>query len=98
MSTLSVLKFATPEGAGQMLDLVKSLTKQQLIVIEDAAIVSWPNGAKKPKTQQLVSMAGAGALGGGGLARRRPPAGARLTSMVGRPPKNSSPSSSMRRR
>jgi uncharacterized membrane protein len=64
MSTLSVLKFSTPDGAAQLLDTVKAMTKQQLIVIEDAAIVAWPNGAKKPKTQQLVSMSGAGALGG----------------------------------
>jgi uncharacterized membrane protein len=30
-----------------------SLQKQQLITIQDAAIVTWPQGKQKPKTQQL---------------------------------------------
>ena len=64
MATLSVLKFATPEGAGQLLSKLEVLQKQQLIVVQDAAIVSWPTGAKKPKTQQLHNMAGQGALMG----------------------------------
>jgi uncharacterized membrane protein len=64
MATLSALKFNTPEGAEQMLGKIQELQKQQLIQIQDAAIVSWPQGAKKPKTKQLHSMAGAGALGG----------------------------------
>ena len=64
MATLSVLKFQTPEGAGQALSTVQELQKQSLIRLVDAAIVSWPMGAKKPKTQQLQSMTGAGALGG----------------------------------
>ena len=45
------------------LDL-KGLAKQQLITVVDAATVSWPSGAKKPKTRQLHSLTGAGALGG----------------------------------
>lgn len=64
MATLSVLKFDTPEGAQQMLSTLESLQKQQLITVQDAAIVTWPQGKKKPKTQQLHSMAGVGALGG----------------------------------
>jgi len=64
MATLSALKFDTPDGAEQMLGTLESLQKQQLIQIEDAAIVTWPEGKKKPKTKQLHSMAGAGALGG----------------------------------
>ena len=35
-----------------------------MINLEDAATVSWPAGAKKPKTRQLRSMTAAGALGG----------------------------------
>src|SRR5215213_5853414 len=35
-----------------------------MITLEDAAVVSWPQGNKKPTTRQLLSMAGAGALGG----------------------------------
>lgn len=64
MATLSVLKFNTPEGADEMLGKLQELQKQQLIQIQDAAIVTWPQGAKKPKTRQLQSMAGVGALGG----------------------------------
>jgi uncharacterized membrane protein len=64
MATLSVLKFDTPDGAQQMLTTLESLQKQQLIEVQDAAIVTWPADKKKPKTQQLHSMAGVGALGG----------------------------------
>jgi uncharacterized membrane protein len=64
MATLSALKFDTPDGAEQMLGTLESLQKQQLIQIQDAAIVTWPEGKKKPKTKQLHSMAGVGALGG----------------------------------
>ena len=64
MATLSVLKFANPEGAGQLLSKLEMLQKQQLIVVQDAAIVTWKTGAKKPKTQQLHSLTGQGAMMG----------------------------------
>jgi len=64
MATLLVFKFPTAEGAGTMLSTLESLQKQQLIQIEDGAIVTWPAGASKPKTKQLTSMTGVGALGG----------------------------------
>jgi uncharacterized membrane protein len=64
MATLTVLKFETADGAERSLDMIKSLTKQQLITLHDAAIVTWPTGKKKPKTQQLTGMAGVGALEG----------------------------------
>ena len=64
MAALTAWKFNTPEGADQALNKLESLSKQQLITIEDAAVVSWQPGKKKPKTRQLHSMAGAGALGG----------------------------------
>ena len=63
-STLTAYKFDTSDGAGKMLDLVKNLSKQELIDIEDAAIVTWPQGKKKPKTKHLDNMTGAGALSG----------------------------------
>ena len=63
-ATITAFKFDTPDGAEQMLDLVKDLSKQQLITLQDAAIVTWPQGKKKPKIRQLQSLAGAGALGG----------------------------------
>lgn len=55
---------ASPEGAGQMLDKVKSLQKQQLLVVQDAATVIWPKGKKGPKTKQAVNHAGMGAAFG----------------------------------
>jgi uncharacterized membrane protein len=64
MATLSVLKFETPEGAGQMEQTLLAAQKQQLITIQDAAIVTWPQGKKGPKTEQLHSLAGQGAMMG----------------------------------
>jgi len=64
IATLTVLKFDTPGGAQHTLEVIEDLSKRQLITLQDAAIVSWPMGKKKPKTQQLSSMTGVGALGG----------------------------------
>lgn len=64
MATLTVWKFPTPLGADQAEHTLENLQKQELIKIHDAAVVSWPEGAKKPKTRQLASTTGAGALGG----------------------------------
>ena len=64
MATLTALKFSTPEGAGQMLEKIKQLQKMELIKLQDAAIVTWPVGKSKPKTKQLVDMAGMGAMQG----------------------------------
>ena len=62
MASLTVWKFDTADGAAQALAKVQDLAKQQLIVLDDAATVSWPQGKKKPKTHQAQSMTGAGAL------------------------------------
>jgi uncharacterized membrane protein len=64
IATLTALKFNTPEGAEHALAVVEDLSKRQLITLQDAAIVSWPMGKKKPKTKQLASMTGVGALSG----------------------------------
>lgn len=64
MTTLTVLKFPTAEGAGEMVAQLQDLQRQQLITVQDAAIVTWPVGAKKPKTKQLSDATGVGALGG----------------------------------
>ena len=63
-TSLVVLKFPAAEGAQMMLGRLEALQKQQLITVVDGAIVSWPAGAKKPKTEQLRNMTGVGALGG----------------------------------
>lgn len=64
MATLTVWKFPTSRGAADAEHTLEQLSKQELITVQDAAIVSWAEGAKKPKTQQLNSMKAAGALGG----------------------------------
>src|SRR5215212_6152726 len=64
MATLSALKFNDPAGADRVLLALQGMQERQLITLEDAAVVSWPLGTKKPKTHQLHDMAGAGALGG----------------------------------
>src|SRR4051794_10281748 len=63
MSTLVVLKFDSVDGARQMRDRLLSLQKQQLLEVQDAAIMS-KSADGKPKLEQLQNLAGAGALGG----------------------------------
>lgn len=64
VATLTVWKFATPEGADQAEATLAGLAKQELIKIDDAATVTWAAGKKKPKTRQLHNLAGLGALDG----------------------------------
>jgi uncharacterized membrane protein len=64
MATMTVWKFPTANGAAIAEETLKDLQRKELIQIHDAAIVSYPEGARKPKTRQLRSLAGAGALGG----------------------------------
>ncbi|HEY3362666.1 MAG TPA: hypothetical protein VGK06_12855, partial [Methanosarcina sp.] len=64
MATLTVLEFETADGAEKALRVIEDLSKKQLIKLHDAAIVTWPEGKKKPKTEQLHNLAGAGALSG----------------------------------
>jgi uncharacterized membrane protein len=64
VATLSVLKFDDPGGADRVLIALQGMQERQLINLEDAAVVSWPQGNKKPKTRQLHSTAGAGAMSG----------------------------------
>jgi uncharacterized membrane protein len=64
MATITGYSFETVDGAGKMLELVQNLAKQQLITVQDAAMVTWPQGKKKPKTTHVDDMTGAGAAGG----------------------------------
>ena len=64
MATLTVWKFDTYDGADNAEKVLVKLAKEELITIQDAAIVSWPANKKAPKTRQLQSLTGAGALGG----------------------------------
>jgi uncharacterized membrane protein len=64
MATLTVWKFPTPGGAEEAEHTLERLQKEELIVVEDAAIVSWPEEAKKPMTRQMNNLKAGGALGG----------------------------------
>lgn len=64
MATLTVLKFPESDGADRMIGRLEQLQKMAMIKIEDAAIVSWPEGDRKPRTRNLSSMAGMGAFDG----------------------------------
>lgn len=63
MSTLTVLKFPSTDGAQQAQNTLLALQMQQFIAVQDAALVTWPQG-KTPKTEQLHSLAGQRALTG----------------------------------
>ena len=65
MASLTVWKFKTPNGAQSALDELEVLQREELIQVLDAAVVSWPEGRKKPSTHELHSTSKAGALGGG---------------------------------
>ena len=67
MATVSYLKCPTEDGAERLLNRLLELKQQGLIQIEDAAIVTWSQGKKRPRTRQLTELSAAGALDGGFL-------------------------------
>lgn len=64
MATFTVWKFDSADGAQSALETVERLQKEELIQLHDGAIVTWPADKKRPKTRQLSSLVGPGALGG----------------------------------
>ncbi len=65
MATLTAWEFATPYGADDALATLEKLQSEALIQVQDAAVVSWEVGRKKPTTREMHSTKKAGALGGG---------------------------------
>ena len=63
MSELIVFAFKSPDGAKDMGKEIKKLQKQQLITVDDAAIVIRKDDGKV-KVKQANNLVGAGALGG----------------------------------
>jgi uncharacterized membrane protein len=63
-ATLTVWKFDTPDGADDALLVLQDLSSRNVVTLHDAATVSWPADATKPKTHQMSSTTGQGALGG----------------------------------
>ena len=64
MATITAWRFQRADGASQAVRVLKDLQNEGLINIEDAAIVEWPVGKKKPKTNQINDLVGPAALGG----------------------------------
>jgi uncharacterized membrane protein len=64
VATFTVWKFHTADGAEGALGTLERLQSEELITVQDAAVVTWPEGKKKPKTRHLNDLTGAGALGG----------------------------------
>jgi uncharacterized membrane protein len=64
MATLTAWKYDTAGGAENGLALLERMQKEELLTVVDGAYVYWPEGKKKPKTQQLHNLKSAGALGG----------------------------------
>ncbi|MFF7361365.1 DUF1269 domain-containing protein [Streptomyces sp. NPDC008125] len=64
MSTLAAWKIRTADAAEHAEASLTSLQKQGLIKIIDAAVAGRPIDRAKPRTRQLRSLVGAGALGG----------------------------------
>ncbi|MBD8079568.1 DUF1269 domain-containing protein [Cellulosimicrobium arenosum] len=51
MATFTVWKFDTPEGADTASGILHDAASQGLVTMIDTAVVSWPEGAKKPTTR-----------------------------------------------
>jgi uncharacterized membrane protein len=64
MTTLTVWKFDGPSGAADASVRLQDLSRQGVVVVHDAATVSWEQAAEKPETRQLTGTTAAGALGG----------------------------------
>jgi uncharacterized membrane protein len=64
VATFTVTQFVTADGAERVLATLTRLQEEELITIEDAAIVTWPPGADGPQTTQLRNVALSGTLGG----------------------------------
>jgi uncharacterized membrane protein len=58
------LKFNDLSGADRVLLALQGMQERQLITLQDAAIVRWPEDRKKPQTRQVASTTGAGAAFG----------------------------------
>ena len=63
MAALTVWIFHTPAGAAETATALQSLARRGVVVVNDAATVSWERTAKKPQTRQLAGTGTAGGLG-----------------------------------
>ena len=63
MSTLSVWKFATTDGAGRAGQSLRDAPRRARENVHDVASASWPRGARKPTTRLMSDLASEEALG-----------------------------------
>jgi uncharacterized membrane protein len=64
MASLSTWTFTSPDGAEQAMRVLARLQDDRVIGIQDASVVSWPRGRRKPRTRQARDLAGPAALSG----------------------------------
>jgi uncharacterized membrane protein len=64
MTTLTAWAFPGADDAETAVERLQALQAEAAISIDDAAVVSWQTGKKKPKTRQLHNTTGEGALSG----------------------------------
>jgi uncharacterized membrane protein len=65
LNTITVWEFDGPQGAAAAVPRLVQLAGEQRIQVDDAALVSWPQGQRKPSAEPLGSLTGPGALWGG---------------------------------
>jgi uncharacterized membrane protein len=65
MNTLVVWRFDAPDGAAAVLPRLRRLVEAGEVSVDDAALVTWPPGHRKPSTATLGSLNGRGRLWGG---------------------------------
>lgn len=64
MTTLSVWKFDSVDGAVAAIPALRRLAEQHSVPLQDVGVITWPSDARKPGITQLESLVGPGALGG----------------------------------
>lgn len=64
IATLTVWRFEQEDGAELASRTLGDLERKGFIRVIDAAVVTWPVGARRPRTSQVLSTTAAGALGG----------------------------------
>ena len=64
-STLSAWRFDGVGGARVAEKILLDLQTEHLVTVDDAAVVFWDADARGPKTRQVATATGAGAVGGG---------------------------------
>ena len=57
-----MLKFDDPGGAYRGLIVLQGLQQRGVITLEDATVVSWPEGNRKPNASQLHGTSDVGAI------------------------------------